>query len=35
MGGVNAAVTIDALLLPGLFILTYARGRRLVWLGLC
>ena len=35
MGGVNAAVTIDALLLPGLFILTYARGRRLAWLALC
>jgi arabinofuranan 3-O-arabinosyltransferase len=35
MGGVNAAVTIDALLLPGLFILTYARGRRLVSLALC
>jgi arabinofuranan 3-O-arabinosyltransferase len=35
MGGVNAAVTIDALLLPGLFILTYARGRRLVWLAAC
>src|SRR5580693_2225591 len=30
MSGVNATVTIDALLLPGLFILTYARGRRLV-----
>ncbi|MGH3233408.1 MAG: alpha-(1-_3)-arabinofuranosyltransferase domain-containing protein, partial [Streptosporangiaceae bacterium] len=35
MGGVNAAVTIDALLLPGLFILTYARGRRLVSLAVC
>ena len=35
MGGVNAAVTIDALLLPGLFILTCARGRRLVSLALC
>ena len=35
MSGVNATVTIDALLLPGLFILTYARGRRLVALGLC
>ena len=35
MGGVNATVTIDALLLPGLFILTYARGRRLAWLALC
>src|SRR5208282_165153 len=27
MSGVNATVTIEALLLPGLFILTYARGR--------
>jgi arabinofuranan 3-O-arabinosyltransferase len=35
MGGVNAAVSIDALLLPGLFILTYARGRRLVSLAVC
>ena len=35
MGGVNATVTIEALLLPGLFILTYARGRRLVALALC
>ena len=35
MSGVNATVTIEALLLPGLFILTYARGRRLVSLGLC
>ncbi len=35
MSGVNATVTIDALLLPGLFILTYARGRRLAWLTLC
>jgi arabinofuranan 3-O-arabinosyltransferase len=35
MGGVNAAVTIDALLLPGLFILTYARGRRLAGLAAC
>jgi arabinofuranan 3-O-arabinosyltransferase len=35
MGGVNAAVTIDALLLPGLFILTYARGRRLASLAAC
>jgi arabinofuranan 3-O-arabinosyltransferase len=35
MSGVNATVTIDALLLPGLFILTYARGRRLVTLALC
>ena len=30
MGGVNATSTLDVLLLPGLFILTYARGRRLV-----
>src|SRR6185437_3109737 len=29
MGGVNATSTLDALLLPGLFILTQARGRRL------
>jgi len=35
MGGVNATVTIDALLLPGLFILTYARGRRMVSLAVC
>src|SRR6266851_4744313 len=35
MSGVNATVTIDALLLPGLFILTYARGRRLVALAAC
>src|SRR5271170_7925275 len=35
MSGVNATVTIDALLLPGLFLLTYARGRRLVALALC
>jgi arabinofuranan 3-O-arabinosyltransferase len=35
MSGVNATVTIDALLLPGLFILSYARGRRLVALALC
>ncbi|MBV9207533.1 MAG: DUF3367 domain-containing protein [Actinobacteria bacterium] len=35
MSGVNATVTIDALLLPGLFILTHARGRRLVSLALC
>jgi len=34
MGGVNATSTLDVLLLPGLFILTYARGRRLVALGL-
>ena len=35
MSGVNATVTIEALLLPGLFILSYARGRRLVALALC
>ena len=35
MSGVNATVTIEALLLPGLFILTYARGRRLVSLAVC
>jgi arabinofuranan 3-O-arabinosyltransferase len=35
MSGVNATVTLDALLLPGLFILVYARGRRLVTLALC
>ena len=35
MGGVNATSTLDALLLPGLFILTQARGRRLVWLAAC
>ena len=35
MGGVNATSTIDALLLPGLFILTQARGRRLASLAVC
>jgi len=35
MSGVNATVTLEALLLPGLFILTYARGRRLVSLAVC
>jgi arabinofuranan 3-O-arabinosyltransferase len=35
MSGVNATVTLDALLLPGLFILVYARRRRLVALALC
>ncbi|HTQ93822.1 MAG TPA: alpha-(1-_3)-arabinofuranosyltransferase family protein [Streptosporangiaceae bacterium] len=35
MSGVNATVTLEALLLPGLFILAYARGRRLVSLALC
>jgi arabinofuranan 3-O-arabinosyltransferase len=34
MGGVNATSTLDVLLLPALFILTYARGRRLVSLSL-
>jgi arabinofuranan 3-O-arabinosyltransferase len=35
MGGVNATSTIDVLLLPGLFILTHARGRQLVRLCVC
>ncbi len=35
MGGVNATSTLDALILPALFILTQVRGRRLVTLGLC
>ena len=35
MGGVNATVTIEALVLPALFILTYARGRRLAALAAC
>jgi arabinofuranan 3-O-arabinosyltransferase len=35
MGGVNATSTIDVLLLPGLFILTHARGRQLVRLCTC
>ena len=35
MGGVNATSTLDVLLLPGLFILTHARGRRLVALAAC
>ena len=34
MGGVNATSTLDVLLLPALFIVTYARGRRLVSLSL-
>ena len=34
MGGVNATSTLYVLLLPGLFIVTYARGRRLVSLSL-
>ncbi len=35
MGGVNATSTLDALLLPGLFILTAARGRQLARLAVC
>jgi arabinofuranan 3-O-arabinosyltransferase len=35
MSGINATVTIEALLLPGLFILVYTRGRRLVLFALC
>ncbi len=35
MGGVNATSTLDALILPGLYILTQARGRRLVRLAGC
>ena len=35
MSGINATVTIDALLLPGLFIVVYERGRRLMLLALC
>ena len=35
MGGVNATTTLDVLLLPALFILTYARGRQLVSLAAC
>ncbi len=35
MSGVNATVTMEALLLPALFILTYARGRRLLSLAVC
>jgi len=34
MGGVNATSTLDALILPALFILTQARGRRLLALSL-
>ncbi|HUC59065.1 MAG TPA: alpha-(1-_3)-arabinofuranosyltransferase family protein [Streptosporangiaceae bacterium] len=34
MGGVNATSTLDALILPAAFILTQARGRRLVMLAL-
>jgi len=35
MGGVNATSTLDALLLPGLFILTQTRGWRLARLAAC
>jgi arabinofuranan 3-O-arabinosyltransferase len=35
MGGVNATSTLDALILPAAFILTQARGRRLITLSLC
>jgi len=35
MSGVNAVVTLDALILPGLYILVYARGRRRVALASC
>ncbi len=35
MGGVNATSTLTSLLLPGLFILTQARGRRLARLAAC
>ena len=35
MSGINATVTIDALLLPGLFIVVHARGRRLILLAVC
>jgi arabinofuranan 3-O-arabinosyltransferase len=35
MGGVNAVVTLDALILPALFILTHTRGRRRVTLASC
>jgi arabinofuranan 3-O-arabinosyltransferase len=34
MGGVNATSTLDVLILPGLFVLTQFRGRRLVALAL-
>ena len=35
MGGVNAVATLDALVLPALFILTHTRGRRRVALAAC
>ena len=35
MGGVNATSTLDVLLLPGLFIVTHARGRCLLRLSVC
>jgi arabinofuranan 3-O-arabinosyltransferase len=35
MGGVNAVVTLDALILPALFIVTHTRGRRRVTLASC
>ncbi len=35
MGGVNATSTLDALILPALFIVTQARGRQLVKLTAC
>lgn len=35
MGGVNATSTLDALILPGLFIVTRMRGRRLIAMIIC
>ena len=35
MGGVNATSTLDALILPGLFILCQMRGRRLIAMVIC
>jgi arabinofuranan 3-O-arabinosyltransferase len=35
MGGVNAVATLDALILPALFILTHTRGRRRAALAAC
>jgi arabinofuranan 3-O-arabinosyltransferase len=35
MGGVNAAVTLEALILPGLYILACARGKRRAGLAAC
>jgi arabinofuranan 3-O-arabinosyltransferase len=35
MGGVNATSTMDVLLLPALFIVTHARGRRFLALAVC